>query len=304
MTVLFLLSAAAVGLGCAAALAFALRGAGAPTGVARALQLIDQHGQPKDYARQDSAAADRLVKPVFAATHRLARSLVPSGEAQRIGHRLDVAGNPALWTVERILAVKGAGMLVAGLLGLVFAGLSPKGMLFVAAGAALGFYAPDIALVNAGQKRQEELRRGFAEALDMLTVCVEAGQGFDGALRQVAQSVTGPVGGEFSRVLQEIQIGKPRGEAFQSLSTRTSVGEVKTFVSALIQADRLGLPLGQVLREQAQQMRLVRRQRAEEKAQKVTVKILFPLLFCIFPTLMIVVMGPGIIRMIPVLGSF
>jgi tight adherence protein C len=115
---------------------------------------------------------------------------------------------------------------------------------------------------------------------------------------QVARATTGPIAGEFARVLSEIQIGKSRGEAFSSLAARTSVTEAKTFVSALVQADRLGLPIGNVLREQSIQMRLVRRQRAEEKAMKVPVKILFPMLLCIFPALFIVIIGPGAIRMV------
>jgi tight adherence protein C len=132
----------------------------------------------------------------------------------------------------------------------------------------------------------------------MLTVCVEAGLGFDAAILQVARSVDGPIAGEFARVLSEIQIGKSRGEAFSSLSERTSAPEVKNFVSALVQADRLGLPIATVLREQTKEMRVVRRQRAEEQAQKVTVKILFPLLLCIFPALFIVLIGPGAIRIV------
>ena len=130
----------------------------------------------------------------------------------------------------------------------------------------------------------------------MLTVCVEAGQSFDGALLQVARSTTGPVAGEFARVLSEIQIGKSRGEAFSSLAQRTSVAEAKNFVTALVQADRLGLPIAGVLREQSTQMRLVRRQRAEEMAQKVPVKIVFPMILCIFPALFVVIIGPGAIR--------
>ena len=158
--------------------------------------------------------------------------------------------------------------------------------------------APDTLVYNIGAKRQEVLRRGLADALDMLTVCVEAGQGFDASLMHVAKSVEGPVAGEFSRVLAEIQIGKSRGDAFSALSARTKVTEIRTFVTALVQADRLGLPIGSVLREESVQMRLVRRQRAEEKAQKVPVKILFPMLLCIFPALFIVIIGPGAIRMI------
>jgi tight adherence protein C len=168
----------------------------------------------------------------------------------------------------------------------------------------VGFYLPDLLIYNAGVKRQDGLRRGLADALDMLTVCVEAGQAFDGALQQVAKSVTGPVAGEFSRVLQEIQIGRSRGAAFQSMSQRTSVPEVKTFVTSLVQADRLGLPIGAVLREQALQMRLVRRQRAEEKAQKVPIKILFPMLLCVFPAMFIVIVGPGAIRVMSSFANF
>jgi tight adherence protein C len=134
--------------------------------------------------------------------------------------------------------------------------------------------------------------------LDMLTVCVEAGQGFDAAILQVARTVTGPIGGEFARVLSEIQIGKTRADAFASLGERTTAPELKNFVSTLVQADRLGLPVGSVLREQTKEMRIVRRQRAEEKAQKVTVKILFPLLLCIFPALFIVIIGPGAIQIV------
>ena len=130
----------------------------------------------------------------------------------------------------------------------------------------------------------------------MLTVCVEAGQGFDAALMQVARSITGPVGGEFTRALQEIQLGKARGEAFAGVARRSHISEMRTFVTALVQADRLGLPIGGVLREQANQMRLIRRQRAEEKAMKVPVKILFPMLLCIFPAMFIVIIGPAGIR--------
>ena len=201
-------------------------------------------------------------------------------------------------TAEKLLGYKGVGLLLGGLLGILYGGLSLKGIVIGALGAAAGFLVPDTLVYNIGAKRQEVLRRGLADALDMLTVCVEAGQGFDSALMHVARSVEGPVAGEFARVLAEIQIGKSRGAAFSSLATRTNVPEIRTFVTALVQADRLGLPIGSVLREQSVQMRLIRRQRAEEKAQKVPVKILFPMLLCIFPALFIVIIGPGAIRMI------
>jgi tight adherence protein C len=291
-------SAAALVMGLGGALALSLGGRQEVTGVARSLALIEQQVRVDEVARNELPASERLTKPVLAATRSLAIRLSPSGTADRLAHLLDVAGNPSSWTVERLLGAKGGALIVLCPLGLALGGgVSLIGLMAALGGAALGFFLPDLLVYNAGMKRQDQLRRGLADALDMLTVCVEAGQGFDSALMQVARSVTGPVAGEFTRVLAEIQIGKPRGEAFSSLSRRTNVPEVKTFVTALVQADRMGLPIGSVLREQAQQMRLVRRQRAEEQAQKVPVKILFPLMLCILPALFIVVIGPGVIRM-------
>src|ERR687897_806816 len=194
------------------------------------------------------------------------------------------------------MGLKGIGLVLGVVLGLVLIGFSVWGVLASAAFGAFGFFLPDLLVYNAGLRRQQEMRRGLADALDMLTVCVEAGQGFDAAILQVARTVTGPIGGEFARVLSEIQIGKSRADAFAALGERTTAPEVKTFVSALVQADRMGLPVAAVLREQTREMRLARRQRAEEQAQKVTVKILFPLLLCIFPALFIVIIGPGAIR--------
>lgn len=273
-------------------------GSGQATGVARSLELLERTIDRKEVGKADLPVTERLVMPVLAKTRALAARLSPGGANDRLARRLDLAGNPGAWTAERIMGAKGVGLLVGGLLGLVFGGFSVKGFLITGAAAAAGFYLPDLLLMNLGQKRQEELQRGLADALDMLTVCVEAGQGFDAALMQVARSTTGPIAGEFARVLSEIQIGKSRGEAFSALAARTTVAEAKTFVSALVQADRLGLPIANVLREQSNQMRLVRRQRAEEKAQKVPVKILFPMLVCIFPALFIVIIGPGVIRII------
>ena len=273
-------------------------GGGTTTGVARGLEMIEQSVSPQDVARSELSASDRLIIPFYTRMKRLALRFSPSGTSARLSRLLDLAGNPENLTLERLLGFKGAGLLLGGVLGLFYGGVSLKGLLFGALGATAGFLLPDLLVMNIGTKRQEVLRRGLADALDMLTVCVEAGQGFDGAILQVARSVEGPVAGEFARVLAEIQIGKSRGAAFSSLAARTKVPEIRTFVTALVQADRLGLPIGSVLREQSVQMRLIRRQRAEEKAAKVPVKILFPMMLCIFPTLFIVIIGPGAIQMI------
>jgi tight adherence protein C len=260
--------------------------------------MIEQTVNRHEVGKQDLPALERVILPLMEKMRRLAYRLSPGGSSERLARRLDLAGNPGTWTAERIMGAKGMGLLAMALVGLLFGGLSSKGLLWAAVGGALGFFLPDLLLYNQGVKRQEDLRRGLADALDMLTVCVEAGQGFDAALLQVARAVDGPIAGEFARVLSEIQIGKSRGQAFASLSERTTVPEAKNFVSSLVQADRLGLPIANVLREQSNQMRLVRRQRAEEKAQQVPVKILFPMLLCIFPALFIVIIGPGVIRII------
>jgi tight adherence protein C len=274
----------------------ATMGGNQTTGVARSLELINYRPARTTVAKNELAARDRLLDPLLIGLTRLANRLSPSGTADRIARSLDKAGNPATWTVERIMGLKGIGLVFGVVMGLVLFGLTFLGFLMAALFAASGFFLPDLLVYNAGLKRQQEMRRGLADALDMLTVCVEAGQGFDAAILQVARTVTGPIGGEFARVLSEIQIGNSRADAFASLGDRTTAPEVKTFVSALVQADRMGLPIAAVLREQTKEMRIARRQRAEEQAQKVTVKILFPLLLCIFPALFIVIIGPGAIR--------
>jgi len=302
--ILLVVGLVAIGVALMTIVLAASLGGGQATGVARSLDLIERTIDKREVGKSDLPAMERLVAPMLNQTRALAQRLSPTGSSERMIRRLDLAGNPGAWTVERVMGAKGIGLLVGAVLGLVFGGgLNLRGFLICAAAAAAGFFLPDLLLMNVGMKRQQELQRGLADALDMLTVCVEAGQGFDAAMQQVARSTTGPVSGEFARVLSEIQIGKSRGAAFSSLAARTTVAEAKTFVSALVQADRLGLPIGNVLREQSNQMRLVRRQRAEEQAQKVPVKILFPMLLFIFPALFIVIIGPGAIRIADTFGA-
>ncbi|WP_330476083.1 type II secretion system F family protein [Terrabacter sp. C0L_2] len=266
--------------------------------------LIEQTIDRREVVTTDLAAKDRLVAPILERTKGLARALSPGGVDDRYTRLLDQAGNPSGWTIERILGLKGAALLLGIVLGAFYGKFQiPNSLLFaVGLGAAL-FFLPDLLVKNLAMRRQEQTSKGLADALDMLSVCVEAGQGFDSALLQVARNVDGPISGEFARVLSEIQIGKSRGEAFSSMGDRVSLPEVKNFITALVQADRLGLPIAGVLREQTVNMRLVRRQKAEEKAQKVTIKILFPLMLCIMPALFIVIIGPGGIRMMQAFGG-
>ncbi|MGI8676471.1 MAG: type II secretion system F family protein, partial [Nocardioidaceae bacterium] len=152
-------------------------------------------------------------------------------------------------------------------------------------------------------ERKELTQTALPDALDLLTISVEAGLGFDAALAHVAKNTHGPLAEEFARVLQEMQLGSGRSEAMRALGERSSLPELRGFVTSMVQADAFGIPVGRVLRVQATEMRTKRRQRAEEKAQKVPVKILFPLIFCILPTLFVVVMGPGVISMMGVFSG-
>ncbi len=175
--------------------------------------------------------------------------------------------------------------------------------MWIVVGAAAGFFAPDLLVLHLAQERQEDIRRTLPDILDTLVVTVEAGLGFEAALAQVVQNGRGPMVGEFARVLHEMQIGRPRVDALREMAARTNVTELRAFASAVVQATTLGIPMAKVLRQQAAEMRLRRRQRAEELAQKVPVKILFPMILCIFPALFVVVIGPGVIRIVEAFGG-
>ena len=263
--------------------------------VVRSLEAVTfAHYGHGPVAPPERSFSDRVLLPGLARLAGLGRRLSPGGAATKLSRRLDLAGNPAGYDVERVLALKALGLLVAGLLALL---LVPGGLkvIGVPAAAAFGFFLPDILLSNVGLKRQEAIQRELPDALDLLTISVEAGLGFDAALSQVARNTNGPLSGEFFRVLQEMHIGKSRAAAFRGMSERTDVDELSRFTAAIVQADGLGIPIGHVLREQAAEMRLKRSQRAEEKAHKVPVKILFPMVIFLLPAIFVIIMGPGAI---------
>ncbi len=241
---------------------------------------------------EDASFADRVAVPLFTVMGRLARRLSPSGIADKLQNRLDVAGNPKGWTVERVLSFKGFGLAIGAGFAMLISSGALSLLLAVAFGTA-GFFLADVLVYNMATKRQQQLGRSLPDSMDLLTISVEAGLGFDAALSQVARNTDGPLAGEFFRVLQEIQIGKSRAEAFRALAERTTVPELRAFVSSLVQADQFGIPVAKVLREQSKELRVKRRQVAEEKAQKVPVKIMVPLVLFIFPVIFIVILGPA-----------
>jgi len=159
-------------------------------------------------------------------------------------------------------------------------------------------------LYQLAYERSQRIQRELPDALDMLVISVESGLGFDAALSQVARNTEGPLAEEFFRALQEMQLGTGRSDALRALADRTDVGDLRGFVTAMVQADAFGIPIANVLRIQAREMRIRRSQRAEESAQKVPVKILFPLIFCILPALFIVILGPAAIQIMTAFSGF
>jgi tight adherence protein C len=265
--------------------------------VARGLAAIDQV-----YATSTGPAAPQARRgaggELLAA---LAEILAPKAMTAWLRRWLDYAGNPPAWPLDRIFAMQGLGLVVLGLLsGLI--GLAGKGIPgFIAGGiigALIGFVLPPILVYDVGIRRQARIERDLPDALDLLTLSVEAGLGFDAALAQVATTMPGPLAGEISRVLQEMQMGVRRADAMRGLAARTRVLQLRTMATAVMQAGELGIPIANVLREQAAEMRLVRRQRAEEQARKVPVKVVIPLILCLFPALFIVVIGPAAMNLV------
>jgi tight adherence protein C len=292
-------------LAVAIALGVFLLAGGARTAAAQAAVLTDGASHvPQVAARPPASDPTAQLPPLLERARSLATRLSPRNYGQRLQRRLDLAGNPRNWQADRVMAFKGAGLVLGVLFGVVIGLKHGIGVvLYPAALGAAGLFVVDLIVRNLGEKRQIEIQKGLPDALDMMTVCVEAGLGFDAALSRVALNLDGPMAEECARVLQEMQFGMSRSEALRSLVNRTNVSELRTFVSSLIQSSELGISIGVVLREQAKEMRVRRRQRAEEKAQKLPVKILLPLITCLLPAMFVVILGPAMIHIFAVLGN-
>lgn len=280
-------------------------------GVSKSLEVLEaMTGAPttgESTVEADKPFSERVLIPLLERLQGMGRRITGADQAERIRRQLDRAGNPAGWTVDRVSSGKILGTLVglaaAAYFALLLGAAAPILILALATGAVLGFFAPNIWLYNIAVKREEALLKELPDALDLLTISVEAGLGFDAALQHVARNTEGPLAGELNRVLQEMQIGRSRTEALRALGDRSNVKDLKTFVSAMVQADAVGIPIAQVLRVQSGEMRIKRRQRAEEKAGQVPVKIMIPVILFILPCLLIVVIGPGIIGITEAFGG-
>lgn len=264
--------------------------------------LEAQAGRSSNLRQQElsQSFADRAFLPAISRIRAMGIRLTPIGMRKRLQRKLVLAGSPAAWDAEKLAAVKVVGGVVLGLWGGFVAtrlGLAGIGWLGITAIiAALGFFGPDAILDGRVRAREEAIRIAMPDTIDLLSISVEAGLGFDAALAQSVKHIPGPLSQEMRRMLQEIQLGVPRPTAFRNLADRTNVEELNAFVLAMIQADVFGVSVANVLRSQATELRTRRRQRAEHRAMQVPVKILFPLVFCILPALFAVVLGPGAIR--------
>ena len=230
----------------------------------------------------------------------LARRLTPGGAVRRLDELLGRAGRPAAWPLERVLVVKLLLPLLAGAVALLYlsrvSGLLP--MLIAVAVTVLAYFLPDLLLHSRGQERSQRIALELADTLDQMTIAVEAGLGFDSAMVRVGKNGKGRLAEELVRTLQDMQMGSSRRIAYEALARRTSAPDLRRFVRAILQADAYGVAVADVLRTQAGEMRLKRRQRAEEKAMQIPVKVIFPLMLCILPVLFIVLLGPAVMDIV------
>lgn len=248
-------------------------------------------------------AGERVVGPFVRSMAQRFRRITPVGMVEKLERRLELAGLTFRWPAERILVLKFA--LAFGFLAIGF-GTPLRGIPIVLpltiVMALVGFFLPDALVARRADERQAQIMRELPDALDQITMSVNAGVGFEGALTKAASSGTGAFAEELSRMLQEMQVGVGRTEALRNLAGRTDVPDLRSFVFAVTQAENYGLPITQVLQVQAAELRDKRRQRAEERALKIPVLLIFPLAFGIFPAMFVVLLGPAAIRIFRDLG--
>jgi tight adherence protein C len=250
---------------------------------------------------------DRTIKPLAARLSGAVSRITSSSFSDRTEKRLAQAGNPGDMKVADWLGIKAIGAGVgAGLLFLLFGllpGKIPQGLLLGLIGAGIGYIGPEFWLGGRVRGRQKAILLQIPDALDLLTISVRAGLGFDAALGKVVEKMKGPLVDEFRRALAEVRVGKARREALRDIVPRTEVQPLTNFIGAIIQAEQLGVSISKVLQVQSEQLRIERRQRAEEQAAQAPIKMLFPLVGCIFPSLFVVILGPALILIMQNLGG-
>jgi len=267
-----------------------------------ALRGLAEYELPANMREQEmlKSLQERVIAPFVQRLSALFGRFTPAGYIQGVRERLIQAGNPAGLDADRFMTLK-----VFGALSIVFwpwfafkfaelggfYGLIVTGLLW-----AISFFGPDVFVQRKTDQRQYEIATRLPDVLDLLVISVEAGLGFEQAIDRTIDTVPGALADEFRRMLQETRMGATRAEALRAMDERTQVPELRSFILAMLQADTFGVSIGRILRSQAEDMRIRRRQRAQETAQKAPVKMLFPLIFCIFPSLFVVILGPAILQ--------
>lgn len=249
--------------------------------------------------------SQRVLIPLISRIGEFSARFTPQKAIQNTARKLELAGNP--WPIDAatflairfILAVVLAGFLIVIVL------ISPQSkpsdnFMYIGGAAFAGFYLPHLMLTSKITRRQKEIRNAMPDALDLLTICVEAGLGFDAAMSKVSEKWQTELSFAFSRVIREVQLGKVRREALKDMSDRLGIAEMTSFIAAIIQSEQLGVSMAKVLRIQSDQMRLKRRQRAEEEAHKAPIKMLIPMALLIFPSIMIIILTPAVMQ---IMGS-
>jgi tight adherence protein C len=270
--------------------------------VRAALRGLADYDLPANVREQEmlKSIQERVLAPFMAQFSALLGRFTPAGYTQTVREKLVKAGNPAGLDADRFMTLKVLGAVsivfwpffafkIADLSG--FYGMLVTGLLW-----ASSFFGPDIFVQRKADQRQYQIATRLPDVLDLLVISVEAGLGFEQAIDRTVDAVPGPLADEFRRMLQETRMGSTRAEALRAMDERCQVPELRSFILAMLQADTFGVSIGRMLRQQADDMRIRRRQRAQEKAQKAPVKMLFPLIFCIFPSLFVVILGPAVLQ--------
>ncbi|HEY7736508.1 MAG TPA: type II secretion system F family protein [Candidatus Limnocylindrales bacterium] len=274
---------------------------------ARLTQLGSMQAKNLEELELQQPFLERTLRPLAARLSGAVARVTSQSFSERTEKRLALAGHPGNLRVADWLGIKAIGSVVgAGILFVLFGLLGGNlslGIMSGLAGLLAGYILPEFWLGGRVRRRQHLILLQIPDALDLLTISVRAGLGFDGALGKVVEKLKGPLTDEFRRALAEIRVGKTRREALRDIVPRTEVPALTNFIGAIIQAEQLGVSISKVLQVQSEQLRIERRQRAEEQAAKAPIKMLFPLVGCIFPSLFIVILGPAIILIVQNLGT-
>jgi tight adherence protein C len=274
---------------------------------ARLTQLGSVQAKNLEELELQQPFSERTLRPLVGRLSKMSSRLGSASSTENAERRLAMAGNPGDLRVTDWMGVKmlvgiAVGAILFLIFGLLVAGVV-VGIMLGVVGFGIGFLLPEFWLGNKIKARQKVILKMIPDTLDLLTISVRAGLGFDGALAKVVEKLPGPLTDEFRRALAEVRVGKARREALRDMVPRTNVQPLSNFIGAIIQAEQLGVSISKVLQVQSEQLRIERRQRAEEMAARAPIKMLFPLVGCIFPSLFIVILGPALISIVKTMGS-